>query len=104
MEKELILISLCNYFRLPYDSITYMQRTEMLFVYKYAAVHFSGGLDVVLSEVDRLHKLVNGRSKRQRLHNLFYYCQMREMKESGRYDTTTLNPPRPTYGRNGYEY
>ena len=94
MEKEKILSKLCQHFRLKPASVTYIESVEMFFVYRYV-VRSTGqnGIEAVLLEITRLSIPIRTRHRRQRLHELFAFCQIKNVQECGRYDTTATQPP-----------
>jgi hypothetical protein len=105
MEKEKIVRELCAQFHLVAKTVTYTDRVELLYIYRHV-LHTSGHKDLagVIPEIVRLRRATNSRQNRGKLHEVFSICQLREVMDCGRYDTTTFRPPPPRPEHSGYEY
>lgn len=105
MEKEKITRELCTYFHIRPETVTYTERVELLYIYRHM-LHVTGQVDIVgvMPEIMKLRNATNSRKNRDKLHEVFSICQLRELTECGRYDTTTVRPPGQSPSHSNYEY
>lgn len=99
--------ALCRHFRLDVKKITYVEVLEMTYIFDYVQNQLLAQMDEIdriFSEVRQLQRTVklNGRSKKRKLYELYYWCQHQNMERSGRYDTHTLKVPKSSDKPNYY--
>jgi hypothetical protein len=104
VDDEQLVAALCDHFKIPLKVVTYAEKVEMLFIYRY--VCRTAGVSSIADArptLIALGELCPGRNKRLRMQRLFSYCQSRDIIDSGRYETAKA-PPSTQQTHSKYEY
>ena len=92
--RNTLLELLCQHFRIDIDEVTYMEQVQMLYIYHFTQKVIQGDSPgETVTYIPQLGAQLKGRNKRKRLYQLYTWCKMSDMRQSGRYDMKTLKPP-----------